>query len=111
MAIRDFIVEDEKVDESIGSLWESMTGAEIAKELGITRQAVSNTLKRAMKKMFIAMKKENPDMSDFDVAVSLQIGLGVDDVDVKKFFKLFPPDVRKKIEASAKSMMPGQKKK
>jgi len=110
MAIRDFIVEDEKIDESIGSLWESMTGAEIAKDLGITRQAVSNTLKRAMKKMFIAMKKENPDQSDFDVAVSLQIGLGVDDVDVKKFFKLFPPDIRKKIESSAKNMMPGKKK-
>ncbi len=110
MAIRDFIVEDEKVDKTVGQLWESMTGAEIAKELGITRQAVSNTLKRAMKKMFIAMKKENPTMSDFDVAVSLQVGLGVDDVDVKKFFKLFPPDIRKKIEASAKEMMPKSKK-
>ena len=109
MTIRDFIKEDEQIDKNIGLLWESMTGAEIAKELGITRQAVSNTLKRAMKKMFLAMKKENPDMSDFDVAVSLQVGLGVDDVDVKKFFKLFPPDVRKKIEASAKNMMPGKK--
>ena len=111
MAIRDFISEDERIDKTIGSLWESMTGAEIAKELGITRQAVSNTLKRAMKKMFISMKKDNPDMSDFDVAVSLQVGLGVDDVDVKKFFKLFPPDVRKKIEASAQKVMPGSKKK
>jgi len=109
MAIRDFIKEDERVMNTIGDLYESMTGAEIAKDLGITRQAVSNTLKRAMKKMFIAMKKENPDQSDFDIAVSLQIGLGVDDVDVKKFFKLFPPDIRKKIEASAKSMMPKKK--
>ena len=106
MAIRDYIKEDERRMKTFDELYESKTGAEIAKELGISRQAVSNTLKRAMKKMFIQMVKENPDQSEFDIAVSLQIGLGVDDVDVKKFFKLFPPDIRKKIEASAKKLMP-----
>ena len=82
-------------------LYEQKTGAEIARELGITRQAVSSTLKRAMKKAYTEAKKiEN--WSPFEAAVALSVMFGQQDENIKKFFRLFPPDVRKEIEADAK---------
>ena len=89
-----------------------MSGAEIAKELGITRQGVSNTLKRAMKKMFQEFKKVDKTWGDFETAVAMAQGFNdiVDDeVELKKFFKLFPPDIRKKIEADAKNFIEKRK--
>lgn len=108
MALKDYMMkETERVEEK--KIYEGMTGAEIGKELGITRQAVSNTLKRAMKKVFLEMKKEGGNTSDFETAVNMMVGLGVDDMDVNNFFKLFPPDIRKKIEDSANEILHGKK--
>jgi predicted transcriptional regulator len=107
MALKDYMLKKtEEIKEP--KLYEGMTGAEIGKELGITRQAVSNTLKRAMKKFFLELKKEIGG-SDFEVAVSMMIGLGVEDTDANNFFKLFPPDIRKKIEDSANETLHGKK--
>jgi len=104
MSIKEFLEETEEVDNNLQKLTESMTGAQIAKELGITRQAVSNTLKRAMKKMFKEFKKLDKEWDAFDTAVAMAQGfddLVEDEVELKKFFKLFPPDIRKQIEADA----------
>lgn len=105
MSVRDFINEDEKIcnnfDEIIS---EQLTGAEIAKEMGITRQAVSNTLKRAMKKMFNEFQKIDKSWDAFEVAVAMAQGFGDltnDEVEMKKFFRLFPPDLKRKIEKDA----------
>lgn len=97
-----------------------MSGEEIAQALfdqgitkkKITRQAVSNTLKRAMDKVFTAMKKANPDMDDFEIAASLAAGWGAANTvaEMQKFFKLFPPKIRKEIEAAAAKRMSGGKK-
>ncbi len=96
--IRDYLELKEQMDYT---QLPNMSGQEIAKELGITRMAVSNTLKRALKKLHTNVKKELK-MNDFEAAVAIQIGMNVDNEDdIKSFFKLFPPDVRKKIEASA----------
>lgn len=89
-----------------------MTGTEIAKELGITRQAVSNTLKRAMQKAFDEMKKLNKDMDAFEVAAMMAMGWDAANTvaEMKKFFTLFPPKVRKEIEdAAAKRSRIGKK--
>jgi len=88
------------------------TGAEIAKELGITRQAVSNTLKRAMGKAFEVMKKENKDMDAFEVAAMMAMGWDAANTvaEMKKFFTLFPPAVRKEIETAAAKRYGGGKK-
>ena len=59
-----------------------MSGEEIAQALfdqgitkkKITRQAVSNTLKRAMDKVFVEMKKANPDLDAFEIAAALATG-------------------------------------
>lgn len=104
MSIRNFIEEDEKICDNFDILSEQLTGAEIAKELGITRQAVSNTLKRAMKKMFDEFQKMDKNWDAFEVAVAMSQGFGDltnNEVEMKKFFKLFPPDLRRKIEKDA----------
>jgi DNA-binding CsgD family transcriptional regulator len=83
---------------------EQMSGAEIAKELGISRQAVSNTLKRAMKKVYIETRKLEK-WSPFEAAVAMSQMFNQDEQDMKKFFRLFPPDIRKEIEADAKEKL------
>ena len=86
------------------------TGAEIAKELGISRQAVSQTLKRAMAKVYVETKKVEKGWGPFEVAAAMSIMFNVDEVEMSKFFKLFPPKIRKEIEDDAVKRMPGIKK-
>jgi DNA-binding transcriptional regulator LsrR (DeoR family) len=94
MSLRDHLKNEQK------KLWEEMSGSDIAKELGISRQAVSNTLKRAMKKAFVEAKKIE-DWDAFETAVAMSVMFGQGETDLKKFFRLFPPDIRKEIEADA----------
>jgi len=73
-------------------------GAEIARELGISRQAVSNTLKRAMKKVYISTQELNTGIRPFEAAVLMMKMFEVTDSnEVNKFFHLFPPNVRDEI--------------
>ena len=105
MSVGKFIKETTETDDSFQKLTENLSGAEIAKNLGISRQAVSNTLKRAMAKMHKGFKKLDNTWNDFDAAVAMSQGFSdliSDEVELKKFFKLFPPDLRKKIEADAR---------
>lgn len=103
MGIRNYIRKDEN------RVLEQMTGAEIGRELGITRMAVSNNLKRAMTKLFDETKKLDKNWNNFETAVALSQILGVNQdssSEIKKFFKLFPPKIRKLIEDDAKGLMP-----
>lgn len=100
--IKEYLQEENQFEH----LFEEMTGAEIARELGVTRQNVSNTLKRAMKKIYKALLKDNKDWTPLDAAVSMSLYLERGEEDMKSFFKLFPPDVRKEIEADAAKRMP-----
>lgn len=88
-------------DRDFTSITRPMTGSEIAEELGIKRQAVSNTLKRALGKTYYGMKKMNKS-KPFETLVYLAIGFGVVETEMRKFYKLFPPDVRKEIKEDAK---------
>jgi hypothetical protein len=97
-----------------------MSGEEIAQALydqgitkkRITRQAVSNTLKRAMDKVFAQMKKANPDLDAFEIAAALATGWGTANTvaEMSQFFKLFPPKIRKEIETAAAKRYSGGKK-
>jgi len=105
MSIRKHFEEKEIEEMTMDMLFEQttkpMTGAQISKELGITRQAVSNTLKRALDKAFAETKKIEKGMDNFETAVLLSQIFGVEqdsEEELKKFFKLFKPDTRKKIE-------------
>lgn len=80
-----------------------MDGSAIAIKLGITRQAVSNILKRAMKKYYEQTKKMDPEWGPFDCSCAMMRMLGVANnaEEIKKFYNLFPPDVRDEIEQDA----------
>jgi DNA-binding transcriptional regulator GbsR (MarR family) len=117
MGIRKYFDEIEETEFSLDKLFEAdsilpgsiitdkpMTGAEIARELNISRQAVSNNLKRAMTKVYTEVKKGEPSWGAFETAVAMSQMFGVEQdspEELKKFFKLFPPKIRKEIEADA----------
>lgn len=117
MSIREHLerIEEAGTDNILGNRYKQeipMSGADIAKELGVTRQAVSNTLKRAMEKVFKEMKKLNKGMDAFEVAVGMAVGWDAANTtaEMQKFFTLFPPKIRKEIEAAAAKRMSGVKK-
>lgn len=80
-----------------------LDGSDIAIELNITRQAVSNLLKRGMKKFYMQVKKLDPDWGPFDCSCAMlrMLNIGNNEQEIKKFYQLFPPDIRKEIEADA----------
>ena len=113
MSIREYILAEANTDQILPAGFKQekpKSGAEIAKELGVTRQAVSNSLKRAMKKAFDVMKKENKDSDAFEIAVMMATGWGAANTQAEynAFFKLFPPAIRKQIETAAASRMGGR---
>jgi len=90
-----------KGERDFSNIVRPMTGTEIAEELGIKRQAVSNTLKRSLKKLYYGMKKMN-NTKPFETLVHVALGLNVAENEMRKFYKLFPPDVRREIKNDAK---------
>jgi predicted transcriptional regulator len=80
-----------------------MNGTEIANELGVTRQAISNILRRTMKKFYLQTRKLDKDWGPFETSCAMLRMLNVDNdiAEVKKFYLLFPKDIRDKIEADA----------
>ena len=108
MGIRNYIKEQEIQDFNIQQLMEQRTGAEIAKELGISRQAVSQALKRALKKVYKETRKLDKTWDAFETAVAMSQIFNVDDDDLTKFVRLFPPDIRKEIEEDGKKRMAGK---
>jgi hypothetical protein len=77
-----------------------MSGSEIADALGgMSRQAVSNVLKKAMKKYYKEVRKLDPSWTPFECICTMMKMFHVpnDDAEIKKFFQLFPPDVKKEV--------------
>jgi predicted DNA-binding protein YlxM (UPF0122 family) len=106
MGFRDRIINEEEVNKSVDSILEQKTGAEIAKELGISRQAVSQALKRSMEKMYKNVRKMDPSWGPFETAVVMSQILKVEEPDLSKFIKLLPPKIRKEVEEDAKKRLP-----
>ena len=77
-----------------------LSGQEIADILDIRRQAVSNILKRALRKVYFRMKKTNHS-SPFETLVHLALGFSIPDHETKSFYRLFPKDIRKAIKLDA----------
>jgi predicted transcriptional regulator len=77
-------------------------GEQISKELGITRQAVSQSIKRGMEKCYTAVAEMNQDKSPFQVACHLMVMFNVnEEEETRKFIKLFPPRTRRLIVKDA----------
>lgn len=85
-----------------------MNGEEIAVVLDYSRQNVSQLLKRSMGKCFLFLSRTQKDMTPFEIAILMSkmfnIGLDPEDTnesEVRKFFKLFPVNIRRKIKKDA----------
>jgi predicted DNA-binding protein YlxM (UPF0122 family) len=83
-----------------------MSGSEIAEELKVSRMSISQTLKRALRKIYNLLKKHNKHLDAFEIAVMMSELLGVssdDETEVNKFFNLFPANIKEEIECHAKT--------
>ena len=118
MSLRSYFGETKKEekDKKVDWSWikKPMNGQEIADALGITRSAVSQTLKRALEKVYLETKKQMK-LDPFDTAVVMATmfnpAVAIDGTDLKDFFKLLPPKVRKEVETSALERVPYLKNK
>ena len=79
-----------------------MSGSEIAEACGgMSRQAVSNILKKAMKKYYKEVKKLDESWTPFECVCTMMKMFHVpnDDAEIKKFFTLFPPEIKAEVTA------------
>jgi predicted transcriptional regulator len=80
-----------------------MSGSEIARELGISRQAVSQALKRAMGKTYRGLLEQKITESPTETVLFMREWFGVlDEEDIEQFFDLFPKDVQEEIREHAR---------
>jgi hypothetical protein len=90
-----------------------MTASEIGEELGQSRQNISQMLKRIFEKLYHEVRKDDPNMSPFKTAIFISKLLGIDytaEMEVKKFFGLFPPSIRTLIKEDAEGSLQAGKR-
>lgn len=76
------------------------SGQQIADELGITRQAVAQTVKRSLTKIYKVYAKEYPEMSPFELVAKIMVEL---DIDInQKNYNCFSLAIKRKAEAAAR---------
>lgn len=91
-----------KKSQPVTGPWlEQMSGTEIAKELGVTRQAVSSTIKKGLPKFYQATKDNNPGVKPWDIFLLIAQMTGMRE-DLNKLLKLMPRNIRTEIENDAK---------
>jgi len=99
---------------SEGHIWDYfqkepiMSGEEIAEEMVQTRQNVSRILKKIFGQTYHMIERLEPEKTPFQIAVHMSKVLGVDfsiETEVKKFFRLFPPEQKKLIEEDGTKRM------
>jgi DNA-binding transcriptional regulator LsrR (DeoR family) len=82
----------------------AMSGSEISRSLGITRQAVSQALKRAMKKVYVGLQEQNITENPTETVLFMREWFGItDEEDIEQFFDLFPSEIQEEIRAHARS--------
>jgi hypothetical protein len=81
-----------------------LNGAQIARELDISRQAVSYTIRKSMGKMYHFVLDDGIADSPFTAILALMVCLGVnnsDISDVRVFLKMFDKDIIKEVTEEA----------
>ena len=82
----------------------AMTGSEIARELNISRQAVSQSLKRGLTKMYITLRENGITESPTETMVCLQSFFDVkQEDDVQQFIELFPQKIQREVKDDARN--------
>ena len=87
----------------------AMSGSEIARELGCSRQAVSQTLKRAVTKLYEGLQEQGITESPTETVMFMRDWLGVtDEEDIQQFFDMFPKNIREQIKLDARTYAIGE---
>lgn len=82
----------------------AFTGSEIAREMGITRQAVSQSLKRGVTKMYYGLQEHGVTKTPTETIMHMRDYLGISDQeDIEQFFELFPKKIRDEIKEDARN--------
>lgn len=81
----------------------AMSGSEIARELNITRQAVSQSLKRAVTKVYEGLIEENITETPTETIIFMMDWFGIsDEEDIQQFFEMFPKKIRDEVKEDAR---------
>lgn len=83
-----------------------LNGAEIAREMDISRQAVSYAIRKSMRKMYQYVLDEKIAETPFSAVLAMMIMLGVnnsDNSDIQQFLKMFDKDIVNKVKEEAES--------
>ena len=97
--------ESNNMDCVIFETGEHMSGADIARELNITRSAVSQSLRRSIKRIYSYIKNRNNGLSTIEVMSIMANMFNVKtNSQYKKFFNLFPINIKGEFYAEAKKV-------
>jgi len=81
-----------------------LSGAEISREMDISRQAVSYTIRKAMDKMYRHILDVDIADTPFSAILALMVVLGVnnsDNTDIQQFLKMFDKDIINEVTEEA----------
>ncbi|KFZ26322.1 MAG: hypothetical protein KQ78_01495 [Candidatus Izimaplasma bacterium HR2] len=88
---------------------QAKTSSHIARELNISRQAVSQTLKRTIIKVYKGLQENKITTNPTETIMFMRDWFGIeDDDDIQQFYDLFPQDIRDDIKAHARNYPTGE---
>jgi predicted transcriptional regulator len=97
--------EDESFDYVEFETGRHMTGQDIADELNLTRARVSQLIKKGIKTIYYRLKNKYRDYSSIQIVAAMASVFNIKtDVEYKKFFRLFPKNIRRKINEEAREI-------
>lgn len=101
MKFKDYLLEKQILEKLItGPFEEPLSGSEIGKKLGVSRAAISSTLKKALPKYWKGFKDLYPDSDPWELFWIIAQSTGMTD-DPDKLLKLFPQNIQKEVEKYA----------
>jgi len=87
----------------------SKTGSEIAREMGISRQAVSQTLKRSIKKIYDGLLERGITDNPTQTLMYMMEWFGLtDDEDIQQFYDMFPKKIKDEVKMHARTYTIGE---
>lgn len=82
----------------------AMTGSEIARDLNISRQAVSQSLKRAVTKMYTGLMENGITTNPTETIMHMREYFHItDEEDIIQFIELFPKKIREEVKEHARN--------
>jgi hypothetical protein len=77
---------------------------DIANIMGVSVPASRKTLKRSLKKIYVAMRKRHKDMSPCEIVSAMALIFNINYItEYKQFIRLFPERIRRELYESAKA--------